>query len=210
MITYLWISGWAVPPEWLAGQARAAFPQARHEAVSPTAAEAALAGGAFDRLGAYSLGTLWLLRQADRIAKNIPVSLLAPIFAFPAEAGLGGRIPLAQLRLQRRQLQKDPAAALADFAERSGLAALKIPVPDDEFSPAHLAELDLGLRWLESWTAPPPPPAHWRGWIGKDDALLDAAAMQQHWPNLQIVPQAGHAPGPLLQAAAQSGAPITA
>lgn len=197
----LWISGWAVPPAWLAEQARACWPGDTHAAVAPHDSTDALANASFDALGAYSLGTLCLLRHAHLIPANLPVFLLAPIFAFPAEANLGGKIPRAQLRAQRRHLRRDAPAALLEFAQLSGLAALNIPTPPDEFSPAHLAALDTGLGWLDDWSAQPPPPAHWRGWVGEADALLGASRLRALWPAIRVVPGAGHAPAPLLQAA---------
>ena len=197
----LCISGWAVPPDWLAAQARACWPGDQHTAVAPHNAASALASGNFDALAAYSLGTLWLLRHANLVSPRLPVFLFAPIFAFPAEANLGGRIPRAQLRAQRRHLRSDAPAALLEFAQLSGLATLNIPTPPDEFSPTHLAALDAGLGWLEDWSAQPPPPVHWRGWVGDADTLLDASRLHALWPALRSVPGAGHAPGPLLQAA---------
>jgi len=201
-MNWLWISGWAVPPDWFAEQARGVWPGINHTVVTANDADSALATGGFDLLGAYSLGTLWLLRQADHVPENVPVALLAPIFAFPAEASLGGRIPRAQLRAQRRHLRRDAPAALLEFAQLSGLAALNIPAPSDEFSADHLAALDTGLGWLEDWTAPAPPPAHWHGWVGADDPLLDPMRLRALWPALSIVPGAGHSPLPLLRAAA--------
>ena len=200
-MNWLWISGWAVPPDWFAAQARACWRGDQHTAVAPQNAAPAIAAGNFDALAAYSLGTLWLLRHAHLLPANLPVFLFAPIFAFPAEANLGGRIPRAQLRAQRRHLRRDAPAALLEFAQLSGLAALNIPTPSDEFSPSHLAALDTGLGWLEEWSAPSPPPAHWRGWVGEADTLLDASRQRALWPTLRLVPGAGHAPGPLLQAA---------
>jgi hypothetical protein len=200
-MNWLWISGWAVPPDWFAEQARAVWPGFTHTAVAAHDANSALAVGGFDLLGAYSLGTLWLLRHASQIPANTPVALLAPIFAFPAEAGLGGRIPRAQLRAQRRHLRRDAPAALLEFAQLSGLAALNIPTPPNEFSADHLAALDTGLGWLEDWTAPAPP-AHWQGWVGADDPLLDSTRLRALWAALSVVPGAGHSPIPLLRAAA--------
>jgi len=200
-MNWLWISGWAVPPDWFAEQARGVWPGINHTAVATPDADSALAAGGFDLLGAYSLGTLWLLRQADHVPENVPVALLAPIFAFPAEAGLGGRIPRAQLRAQRRHLRRDAPAALLEFAQLSGLAALNIPTPPNEFSADHLAALDTGLGWLEDWTASAPPPAHWEGWVGDSDPLLDAPRLRSLWPTLSVVPDAGHSPLPLLHAA---------
>ena len=196
---FLWISGWAVSPDWLAEQARAGWPEAEHAAVSPTNAAAALAEKKFDALGGYSLGALWLLSRSKTIPEKTPVVLLAPIFEFPAEQGCGGRITLAQLRWQRRRMRLEPAVALADFFERTGLAST-VPLPSD-LSDDALAALDEELVWLENLHAPLPPPRHWRGVAGATDALTDAFALRKLWPALRVIAGEGHAPGPLLKAA---------
>jgi hypothetical protein len=203
----LWISGWSVPPDWLAAQAAAVWPRVAHRAVAVADAESALAAGNYDALGGYSLGTLWLLRQAEKIPAPTPVVLIAPILAFPAEDGKGGRISRAQLRAQRRDLREDAPAAVLAFARLAGLAELGIPAPPDEFNPTNVAALDAGLGWLETWTASAPP-ASWQGWVGEADPLLDAAQVHEHWPAVRVVPGAGHAPGPLLRAAAAEFTPF--
>jgi hypothetical protein len=200
-MTFFWIAGWAVPPSWLAAEARAAFPEAKHTAASPSAAASSVAKENFDILGGYSLGALWLLMHAKDFPETIPVILLAPIFSFPAKNGDGGRMALAQLRLQRRRFRKDPTAAVNDFYRRSGLDN-DVPKADN-FSDQEIAALDTELGWLETWRAVAPPPKHWRGFIGENDSLLDAKILRQKWPALQLVSDAGHAPGPLLRAAAK-------
>jgi len=200
MKKWLWISGWAVPPTWFAAQARTAWPHARHSAITPLDAAQALSAEKFDALGGYSLGALWLLRQAKAIPENVPVALLAPILAFPAECRRGGRVALAQLRFQRRHLRREPAAALADFFERAGLAELNQLPSAAKWSAPRTAELDEELSWLEDWRTTIVPKS-WRGFIGDHDPLLDASVMKEIWPELEIVANAGHAPGPLLKAA---------
>jgi hypothetical protein len=195
----LWIAGWAVSPDWLAAQARACWPEAEHAAVTPTSAAAALAKNDYDALGGYSLGALWLLSQAKEISEKTPVVLLAPIFAFSAEQRCGGRVALAQLRLQRRRLRQDAPAAVADFFRRAGLAD-SIPLPD-KFTAKEIAALDEELGWLETLRAPSPPQSNWQGVAGAEDPLTEAAALKKLWPALRVVTGAGHAPGPLLRAA---------
>ncbi len=195
----LWISGWAVPPDWLAARARAGWPEAEHAAVTPTDAATALAKNEYDALGGYSLGALWLLSRATKIPEKTPVVLLAPIFAFSSEQGCGGRMALAQLSLQRRRLRQDAPAAVVDFFRRTGLAD-SIP-PPDKFTAEEITTLDEELGWLETLRAPAPPPSHWQGVAGTDDSLTDAAMLKKLWPALRVVAGAGHAPGRLLRAA---------
>lgn len=197
---WLWISGWAIPPAWFAAQAQAVWPHARHLCVEPSTAAQALNTEKFDALGGYSLGALWLLRQAKTIPQQFPVLLLAPIFAFPSEKLCGGRVALAQLRLQRRRLRSQPAAAVANFFQRAGLEELNTQPTIADWGAKRQTELDEELGWLEDWRAPVPP-ENWHGLIGANDALLDAPQLKKLWPSLQIVPQAGHAPTALLKAA---------
>jgi len=199
MTNVLWISGWAVPPTWLAQQARDIWPQAEHAAVSPTEAAAALNQQTYDVLGGYSLGALWLLKQQLTISQKIPVLLLAPIFAFAAEQDQGGRIALAQLKIQRRRLRSDAPKAVADFRQRAELQNL-VPFVEN-LNPAKIAALDEELGWLENWQVPPPPPEHWLGVVGDSDPLLDSVVLKSLWPNLTVLRDAGHAPRPLLREA---------
>lgn len=202
MKNWLWISGWAVPPAWLAAAAQKAWPQAHHTAIAPMDAAQALSGDKFDALGGYSLGALWLLRQAKAIPENLPVVLIAPILAFPAEKKRGGRIALAQLRLQRRRLRKEPATAIADFFHRAGLTELNQLATVAEWNMARAAALEEELGWLEDWHTTSVP-KNWHGFIGDHDPLLNAAELKEIWPKVQIVKQADHAPGLLIEAAAK-------
>jgi hypothetical protein len=198
---FLWISGWAVPPAWFSEQACAAFPEATHTAVSPSAAAAALVSKKFDVLGGYSLGALWLLMHQKNVVETRPVILIAPFFSFIAENGGGGRVVLAQLRLQRRRFRHDAQTAVNDFYRLSGLEN-SVP-PAGELSTEQIATMDTELGWLEEWRVTEPSPANWRGFVGRDDLLLNADILQGKWPAARIVPDAGHAPGPLLRAAAK-------
>src|SRR6185312_15972841 len=140
--------------------AEEAFPGARHTcfAAAPGAAERLAAGG-FDRYAGYSLGTLLLL-QAAELFRGRPVTLLAPILAFPREEQLGGRISRTQVRQLERWLRREPLAALADFYER---AALQVPAGHPPGSPGDLL---WGLERLEHDRVEPPLPAGWSGWCG--------------------------------------------
>ncbi len=199
-MNWLWISGWAVPPEWLAAQAKTAWPRASHVAVAPMDAARALSRQKFDVLGGYSLGAMWLMRQAKAIPDDLPVVLLAPIFSFVAEHQRGGRVALAQLRLQRRRLRNDPAAAVTDFFQRAGLEELvNLPKAKPGHS-RHPEELEEELSWLEDWSISAVP-KNWRGYVGGRDPLLEAPELKKIWPELKIVARAGHAPGPLMNAA---------
>jgi len=194
-----WILGWAVPEAWFEPLARAAFPRAAHRfvAAEPDALLKLAAEAPFDWVAGYSLGTLLLLAGAIQAGSWGKVALLAPIFAFPREADLGGKVFRAQLRHFARQLARDPRAALADFYHRAGL-----DVPPDAAAQT-LESLLWGLERLENERVAPPLPAGWRAWCGADDALLDAARLHAIEPSVTIVGGATHHPAGLLRAFAE-------
>jgi hypothetical protein len=192
-----WLMGWAVPVAWFAPLARLAVPDAEHTFV---AAELdALAqlekAGPLDWAVGYSLGSLLLLREAARANQLGRVALLAPIFAFPCEAGLGGRVAQAQVRKLSRWLRREACAALTDFYARAGL-----DVPP-EYAPATAKDsLWWGLERLEHDRAEPSIPPGWLAWCGANDPLLDAARLHSLAPAVQIVAGATHHPAALLRA----------
>jgi hypothetical protein len=192
-----WLLGWAIPESWFAEQVRAAFPAGEHHffAAAPGALAQMAAAGPFDWVAGYSLGALILLLEADRAAALGQVALLAPIWAFPAEDKLGGRVARAQVRALAQWLRRDEAAAIADFYDRAGLeipAGTTLAVPRE-----HLL---WGLTGLEKLRVDGGLPAGWRAWCGADDALIDAPQLQARVPELSLVPQATHEPARLLAA----------
>ncbi|HTB81251.1 MAG TPA: hypothetical protein VK717_10235 [Opitutaceae bacterium] len=193
-----WLMGWAVPEAWFASLVRNAFPAAEHVFVAamPDALARLEKAGPFDWVAGYSLGSLLLLHEAERAGRIGRVALLAPIFAFPREAELGGRIAVAQVRSLARWLRRDPRAALADFYARAGLDA-------PEGALVSVEDLLWGLERLEKDRAEPPLPAGWAAWCGASDALLDAARLQALTPSVRIISGATHHPAALLRAFAE-------
>lgn len=191
-----WLMGWAVPEAWFASLARNAFPAAEHVfiAAAPDALARLEKAGPFDWVAGYSLGSLLLLGAAEQAGRIGRVALLAPIFAFPREAELGGRIAAGQVRQLARWLRRDPRAALADFYARAGL-----DVPP-EGALVKVEDLLWGLERLEKDRAEPPLPAGWSAWCGANDALLDAVRLQALAPSVQIIAGATHHPAVLLRA----------
>ena len=189
--------GWAVPEAWFAPLARQALPEAEHVfvAAEPDALAQLEKAGPFDWVAGYSLGSLLLLREAARADRLGRVALLAPIFAFPREAELGGRVAQAQVRQLSRWLRRDAPAALADFYTR---AELEVP---PEYTPAAATDiLWWGLERLANDRAVPPLPEGWRAWCGANDALLDATRLGELAPSVQIVTGGTHHPAALLRA----------
>ena len=194
---YAWVLGWAIPPGWFRPLAEAAFPAAQHTLVPPTSRtweQLEAAGEPFDRLWGYSLGSQLLLADPARASALGMVSLLAPIWTFPREAGQGGRIPRAQLRALSRAFRLNPADALSGFY---AAAQLDIPSP-----PVAVEAGEWGLEQLARTALSPELPDGWQAWCGDEDALLDAARLQCWVPQLNRVPGATHHPRALLAAAA--------
>ena len=191
-----WVLGWAVPAGWFAAEAARAWPGAEHVCVpaAPDWFARLEAAGARDRVGGYSLGALLLLGERVRVAERWPrAGLLAPIWAFPREAGRGGRVARAQVRALARWVRRDPVAARADFYLRAGLGTVAGEVEPPE-------TLAWGLEQLETRMEPAGLPAGWFAAVGAEDALLDAAELARAEPALWVVPGVGHGPGALVRA----------
>lgn len=197
-----WVLGWAIPETWFAPFAHAVFPQAEHGffAASPTWLDDVKAAGPWDVVAAHSLGTLLLLEQAPEVAQLAScIVLLAPVWAFPKEEGLGGKVTRTQVRYLSRWLKTDRAVALADFYTRAGLIGCEagaVNVP--------LETLHWGLDKLAHARVEPSLPAGWQAYVGADDTLLDAGELKNAVPAATSVPTATHHPESLIRAWATS------
>ncbi len=198
-----WLLGWAVPSAWFEPLAREAFPDAEHLFRVPRLGALAdlEAQGPFDWVAGYSLGTLILLGDPARDLRTERVALLAPIFGFPLEAGLGGAVSRSRLRQLGSWLSREPVAALDDFYRRVGL-----DIPAAVPTPAAGEALAWGLQRLERDVVSPPLPRGWRAWCGAADPLLDAARLHALDPGVAIVDGATHHPAALLRAFAAEAA----
>ena len=196
-----WLLGWATPEDWFAPLAQSAFPDAEHRFLPPTPAGLgeALNEESSDLLVGYSLGTLLLLGAAGQLGPDRQVALLAPIFAFPREEELGGRIARSQVRHLARWLRIFPTAALKDFYRRVG-----IDIPVASPLPFALDDLLWGLEQLETNRCAPHLPKGWRGWCGDADVLLDATRLHELDPAIAIVPGATHHPERLITALSEA------
>jgi hypothetical protein len=195
-----WVMGWAAPESWFARLAREAVPAAEHRffPAGPTALDDLAAAGPFDWTVGYSLGTLLLLGAADRLAGR-KVALLAPIFAFAREEGLGGRIARTQVLTLSRWLRHEPLAAVADFYER---AYLDIPSGHDPGAPDLL---QWGLERLATDRVEPPLPRGWQAWCGARDSLLAARELHALDPAVWIVADGNHHPRSLMRSWMEAG-----
>ncbi|MGD1032363.1 MAG: hypothetical protein ABSA05_14635 [Opitutaceae bacterium] len=215
-----WLLGWAVPERWFEAFARGAFPSASHlfERPSPGAIDRLEARAPFDWVVGYSLGTLLLIGQAPRADRLGRIALLAPIFAFPSEEGLGGRIPRAEVRVLARGLRQDPLRAIGEFYSRAGLervpgvrvaaplAAGPLALGTDPWATSDEGRLSLawGLAQLENVRLDPILPEGWAGWCGEDDPLLDARRLHELARAITPLKGATHHPLALIRAFAAS------
>ena len=193
-----WILGWAVPADWLAPLAQAAFPDAEHHffAAEPNWLAQLRAGGPWDAVAGYSLGSLLLLQEAEAVGQLTPcVVLHAPVLAFAQEEALGGKVPRAQVCYLSRWVRRDPLAALADFYARAGLLGCEAAG-----QLVSTAGLQWGLDKLAQDRFESPWPQGWTGYVGTSDALLDAAVLVRMQPAINVVAGASHHPGALLHA----------
>lgn len=193
-----WVLGWAVPEAWFAPFVHAAFPAAEHRfiAAEPNWLAQLSAGGPWDVVAGYSLGTLLLLKEAETVARLSPrVGLLAPVLAFAQEDGLGGKVPRTQVRYLARWVRREPAMALADFYARAGLlgcdaAGLTVAPEVLQWGLEKLAQDRFAAAWPQGWT----------GCVGTADTLLDAGALTRLQPAIVGVEGATHHPEALLHA----------
>lgn len=195
-----WVLGWAVPASWFAAEAARVWPEDEHVCVpaAPDWRGRLEAADALERVGGYSLGALLLLRERGWLqARGARVGLLAPCWAFPREAGRGGRVARAQVRALAHWVRRDSGAARADFYLRAGLAEVCGAVESAEL-------LAWGLAQLETETAEPGLPSGWFAVAGAEDVLLDAAVLAAVEPGVRVVAGAGHAPGALMTAWAEA------
>ena len=210
-----WLLGWAVPQDWFAALACDAFPAAAHAFVrpSPAAIGELEACAPFDWVAGYSLGTLLLIGQPSRANALGRVALLAPIFAFPSEENLGGRMPRVEVRILARRLRQDPPRAIEEFHRRAGLgdiptgrAAAEGPrtvragtVPS-AIPFGRENSLAWGLAQLETLRVDPVLPEGWVGWCGTDDPFLDAQRLHALDDGIVPLPGAAHHPRALMGA----------
>jgi hypothetical protein len=208
-----WVLGWAIPPAWFRPIAERELPLAEHILIEPSPRlwGDLAAARRLDWIVGYSLGSLLLLQNPAEAGRLGRVALLAPIWAFPAEAGAGGRIPRANLRALARLYRNAPAAALDSFYAAAGIEVergLRTRGLEPESGlgtrsgPAR-PEVALqlwGLEQLSQVTLLPSMPTGWSAWMGDRDPLLDAASVHARVPEITIVPGAAHHPAPLIAA----------
>ena len=98
------VCGWAIPPTWFELLIQNHFIQAKTQVLYPKnpfdsdEAKKLLSNHSSDLILGYSLGSLWLLHHRRFLISYKMKALLAPIFGFSKESGLGGKIPESKLK----------------------------------------------------------------------------------------------------------------
>jgi len=200
------ICGWALPEEWFRKLVAGYFPNATVRACYPMKpdndqeATSLLADDA-DWLIGYSLGSLWLLHHKNKIKPQTRIALLAPILAFTAEQGAGGKTPLAKLKYQKKILlqSNDYAAAMRGFFDISG-----IRLPENDLKQPYGREVLIrGLEFLENFSVPPQTAKDCIALSGGRDPLLEGLRLKELIPHLNLMNECDHSPQPLLAHLAQ-------
>ena len=183
---WAWISGWGIPPERFLEACERTYPSDTHKVFPPNrdAVDQALALQP-DCIGAYSLGTLLLLCEQQRIPESVECILFAPILRFCQEDQCGGTTPRSSLQMLQRRLHEDPQKALSVFYYLAGLS--------DHMNgdlPYSHEDLIWGLEALDQRQAPMPD-TRFRAIIGERDPLLLGLSVKTYFSNAQSV-EAGH------------------
>jgi hypothetical protein len=186
--TWIWISGWAVCPDRFKAAAEAALPNYQHEVLAPTpdAFDAVRSSGAA-RIGGYSLGSLILLSELERLPEGIEVTCLAPFTAFCEEQQRGGTTPLASLRLLQKRVETQPEKAIKLFYRLAGLT----DEPTDQL-PYPVEYLSWGLEQLADLQVDTTLLCRVKGYVGLTDALVSGTMLQSQWANCDLIENCSH------------------
>ncbi len=201
-LTITAICGWALPPQWFHGLIEDSFPEAKINVLTPSQpsdtqeAEHMLKSIKADLYIGYSLGSLWLMTYQEMLPQASVKAVLAPVLAFSRERNRGGKTPETKLKYLIRKLKRNPhdLSPLREFYASTG-----IHFSESWFKnvPDHKTLLN-GLEFLQIAPVPQIEVQKFIALVGEEDGFLDGNELKRHLPQLEIVPDTGHAPGPLL------------
>lgn len=197
------VCGWGLPPQWFEEQIQQVFPGIPVKGLYPLHPEDSqeaknlLQNMSSDLIIGYSLGSLWLAKYQNFLPDECQKVLLAPILAFTKEANKGGITNKTQLKYLVRVLRQNSqdSSTLIDFFKDC-----LIDIPEDHIKNIPCRDaLVRGLDFLTRESIDPECLAGFHSLIGECDHLLDSFRLKQLIPNLRVIKNAGHGPGPLLQ-----------
>jgi hypothetical protein len=187
--TWIWISGWGICPHRFKDAAASALPNYQHEVLAPTPdALKTVVRCSATRIGGYSLGSLILLSELERLPKDAEITCLAPFTAFCEEQQRGGTTPLASLQMLQKRLTKQPEKALKLFYRLAGLT----DEPTDQL-PYSVEDLAWGLEQLAGLQADTTLSCRTKGYVGLKDALIRGTVIQSQWSDCQLIENCSHA-----------------
>lgn len=183
--TWAWISGWAIQPERFKSVVEKMLPGTRQIVFhpGPDAVDQILSSKA-QRIGGYSLGSLLLLREIDKLSETTPLVCMAPILGFCQEDNLGGTTPRGSLDKLRGRLATQPLAAIRLFYR---LAQLQ-DEPTEEL-PYNENDLEWGLKILAEETAVDcSNRPQVEALIGHGDPLIKAPVIASYFERSRVFP----------------------
>jgi len=206
-LTIIGICGWAIPPVWFQNQIVSVFPSSNVKTFYPqNPADEKEAGSFFESNSAdlwigYSLGSLWLLKNADLFPSTSRMALLSPILGFTSEMAQGGKTRAVQLDYLIRSLKRRPDdlasvfSFLNDIGIDPGMTGFGFNIKSDT--------LIQGLNFLRDYSIGNQELPSFHSFLGKHDPLIEADVLMNKIPGLKIVPDTGHHPAPLLESLAK-------
>jgi len=201
-LTITAICGWALPSEWFQTLIENRFPETKINILTPSQpsdpqeAERLLKSTKADLYIGYSLGSLWLMTYLEMLPQASVKAVLAPILAFSRERNRGGKTPETRLKYLIRNLKRNPndPSPLRKFYSSAGIQLSEAWLKK---VPGHKVLLN-GLEFLQTAPVPQIDAQSFLALVGEDDGFLDGGELKRHFPQLEIVRNAGHEPGPLL------------
>lgn len=186
-----WIGGWAIPEMYIRRLVVAAFPEYEHRVIYPGRDWVnKMKEATYDYLVGYSLGAHLLLRENENIIYR-DILLVAPFIDLKREEKKGGRVAKTQLRVLRRNLERDALSAVNDFYIRAGLKQKVDRLPYSLEDLKYGIDILLENKELQCGV-------NCRSCIGDRDALINSSKLTQYIPNLETIENATHSLDTLL------------
>jgi len=206
-LTITAICGWALPSEWFYGLIENRFPEAKIKILTPCQprdsqeAEHLLKSARANLYIGYSLGSLWLMTYQEMLPQASVKTVLAPVLAFVRERNRGGKTSRTQLKYLIRKLKRNPQdpSPLLEFYSTAGIQFPEVLLKN---IPEHQILLN-GLEFLQNARVPQIDDQRFVAVVGENDGFLDGDELKRHLPQLDIVRNTGHEPGPLLNRLAE-------
>ena len=189
-----WLGGWAIPTARVRAAVTNSFPDAEHHIIYPGEHWQKHLPQSEDLYIGYSLGAFLLLKNRDVLPDNAKITVLAPFLDLKSESNLGGRVSITQLKVLKRAMKQNMAAALNDFYKRAGLR-----VRCDGELPYSNSDLCWGIdQLIEGQAKNNAFDGVTQVIVGAEDLLVHAARIAELCTHAKVVEGAGHRLAELL------------